>query len=284
MATTATLVSAAPNRLRYLIEADGDGVGEVIIPTVGGATPDLLTDAPQGTIKKLAKVVADGFAGFALGVQTQAKSRALWLSDWSGANPAPGAPAGGFPSITTAIARLVNRDEAVTWAVDADVDGDGSPVLVVSQTSGGGGGCTDIVFTFSVVLIEGAEGSIGVNAVDCAIDVAIEQPEAGPQITWGEVKAELEAAGYTVVGGPADASEILAPPSTGEEAWVFEGTAECDDGLAIIAFVDIVNTAGAEPPADVESWLGAAGSFERSCVIGAEGSCYLDVFVPEAIG
>ncbi len=138
MAITAQLVESSPNRLRYLLTY-ASGLATMNITSTGAATPDLLTDSKQGPLKKLAKVIADGFAGFAAGAQTQAKARALWLSDWSGANPAPGAPAGGPPGVTTAIARIAaDRTGAIPWRVDADVD-TGNPVLTITCTGIAGG-------------------------------------------------------------------------------------------------------------------------------------------------
>ena len=285
MTLSAELVCAFANRLRYLITSD-DGPGVTLeIPTTGGATADLLTDSVQGPIKKLAKVVSDGFASFAAGVQTQAKARALWLSDWSGADPAPGDPAGKNSLVTTAISRITPREGEIEWSVDADVDGDGNPLLLIGASTDAAG-CTDITYTFSVVLIVGTESNLGINAEDCAITVTIEQAEDGTQILWGDVKAELDAAGFPPGGTlPADGLAIPAPPSTAEEAWVFEGVAECIDGEASINWDEIVNIQGAEPPADMEQWLfDSAGSFFRTCELGVAGSCYLDVFVPEAIG
>jgi hypothetical protein len=135
MAVTATLVEAAPNRLRYLLAASGGGLS-LNITTTGAATPDLLTDSVQGPLKKLAKVITDGFAAFAAGAQTQAKARALWLSDRAGANPSPGDPAGVPSLVTTAICRITPRVAGATsdWTVDADVSG-GNPVLTVSVVS-----------------------------------------------------------------------------------------------------------------------------------------------------
>ena len=146
MALTFALVEATPNRLRYSVTASAGGGTTANLSTIGSATPDVLTDAPQGPIKKLAKAVADGFAAFAAGAQTQAKARALWLSDWSGADPAPGEAAGQISAVTTAICRITPRTTAVEWSVDADVSG-GNPIITVgvSTLTGNGVAYLDIM-------------------------------------------------------------------------------------------------------------------------------------------
>lgn len=130
MATT-TLVEAGANRLRYLIVGETTFSETATITTIGGATPDTLTDSAAGTIKNLSKVVANGFGQFAAGVQTQAKSRALWLSDWGGADP------GSEATQPTAICRLTARSGASAvfadvGSVDANIDGGGNPTIVVT--------------------------------------------------------------------------------------------------------------------------------------------------------
>lgn len=131
MATTATLVYADANKLRYLIAYSGAGGTSVEITSTGAASPDLLTDSIQGPLKKLAKVVADGFGVFAAGAQTAAKARALWLSNWVGADPAPGDPAGVASLLSTAICRFVRHISTgdIAWSVDAGVSG-GNPEIV----------------------------------------------------------------------------------------------------------------------------------------------------------
>ena len=134
MATTATLVYADANKLRYLVAYSGGGGVSVDISSTGGATPDLLTDSLQGPIKKLAKVITDGFGAFAAGAQTQAKARALWLSDWAGADPASGDPAGVNSLITTAICRFSRHISTgdLAWTVDANVSA-GNPIITATM-------------------------------------------------------------------------------------------------------------------------------------------------------
>lgn len=147
MATTATLVYADANKLRYLVAYSGSGGTSVNITDTGAATPDLITDTLQGPLKKLAKVVADGFGAFAAGAQTQAKARALWLSNWAGADPAPGDPAGVSSLLTTAICRFVRHISAgdLLWGVDANVSG-ADPILTVSMISSAGVGTASSIY------------------------------------------------------------------------------------------------------------------------------------------
>ena len=133
MALTISLVEATPNRLRYLLTVAG-GAGGANITSTGAATPDLLTDSLQGPIKKIAKVITDGYGTLASGAQTQAKSRALWLSDTTGANPASGTPAGAFPLVPTAICRITPRGATTAisdWSIEANVSG-GNPILTAT--------------------------------------------------------------------------------------------------------------------------------------------------------
>jgi hypothetical protein len=130
MAVTAALVFQGKNTLRYLLTQDGGEGTTLDITATGAATPDLLTDSLQGPIKKLAKVVADGFQTFAAGAQTQAKARALWLSDFSGA--VPGVVA------TTAMCRLTPRSGTTpSWRIDANVSA-GNPLLSITAQAGAG--------------------------------------------------------------------------------------------------------------------------------------------------
>ena len=130
---TATLVENGAHRLRYLIAGEGTTVETVVITTIGSPTPDTLTDSiGPGVIKKLSKVVADGYLQFAAGAQTQAKARALWLSDWSGADP-------GNENTPVALCRTTMRTAGAgveVATVDADVAA-GNPRIEVSIGGGG---------------------------------------------------------------------------------------------------------------------------------------------------
>jgi hypothetical protein len=130
----AALASAGAHRLRYLITAEGTTLESVSITTVGTTTPDTLTDcgSTDGTIKKISKVVADGYGLFAAGVQTQAKARTLWCSDAAGAQAA----IAGNPLVPLAQAKITPRTGAGSWIVDANVSAN-NPVITVSVTGGG---------------------------------------------------------------------------------------------------------------------------------------------------
>jgi len=133
-----TLVESGNNRLRYLIVPTGTFTETVTITSTGAASPDLITDSLAGPIKNMSKVFTQGYGQFASGVQTQAKSRALWLSDWGGASPGA---AGANSQLPTAICRLTARSGVSSvagdpGAVDANIDGDGVPTIL-AQVHGG---------------------------------------------------------------------------------------------------------------------------------------------------
>lgn len=143
---TATLVQAGQNRLRYLITAAGVGSETVNIPSTGGATPDLQTDALDGGIlKQLSKVVDDGYGDlFPAGAQTVADARALWLSDLVGYMAA--LPVGSDVEMTnfltkpTAICRGTLRTAGAgtdNITIDVGVDGNGYPQIEVTIVGGG---------------------------------------------------------------------------------------------------------------------------------------------------
>lgn len=130
---TAALASAGNNRLRYLITAAGTTLETVSITSTGAATPDVLTDSPNaGPINALAKVISAGYGSFASGAQTQAKARALWLSDLSGANPS----IAGNVDLPLSMGKITPRTGGGVWSLDANVSG-GNPIISVSVTGGG---------------------------------------------------------------------------------------------------------------------------------------------------
>jgi hypothetical protein len=137
-ALTISLVDAGHNRLRYLLQQTTTGTDSGIITTTGAATPDVLTDVlpNQGPICKLAKAFTNGYGAFAAGALSQAQARALWASDWTGADP-------GNRLTVTARTRLTpNADNGVSgvWLVDVDVDGSGHPVIGASGIGNDVGG------------------------------------------------------------------------------------------------------------------------------------------------
>ncbi len=151
MAVTAALVFAGHNFLRYLVTQDGAAGTTLTITTDGSASPDLLTDSLAGPIKNIAKAYTNGYGNLAAGALTQAQARALWLSDFTGANPsAPSGVSGG--QVPTAVCRWVDRvGSTAAYLVDANVSG-GKPILSITAQAGAGTAYLD-------VLIPGAIGA-----------------------------------------------------------------------------------------------------------------------------
>jgi len=79
MAVTASLVFAAPNRLRYLLTQDGAAGTTLSIASSGAATPDLLTDSVGGLLRQIIQLTT-----FPNGVwaNTAAETNMVFLSDW----------------------------------------------------------------------------------------------------------------------------------------------------------------------------------------------------------
>jgi hypothetical protein len=161
MAIAITLAKAGHNRLRYLLSTTSTGADTGQINTIGGVSgaviPDLQTDlltglaggggvqplpaaGNQGPLMLLAKVVAQGYGQFAAGVQTQAKARALWLADRSGANPASGNDFSVGPDIVPSAKCQItplSHPAGAGWFVDANVDGGGNPIITVASLAAG---------------------------------------------------------------------------------------------------------------------------------------------------
>lgn len=137
-AITIACVFAGRNRLRYLLTAAGAGPDTGTITTDGSATPDIQTDLAGlgGQLMNIAKVFTLGYGSFASGAQTQAKARALYLSDFAGANPT--GPSGISGNLPTARCLLTGRTTGQTALfVDANVDGSGKPTITLTMTGGG---------------------------------------------------------------------------------------------------------------------------------------------------
>lgn len=124
MTTTAALVNATPNRLRYLLSYDGADWDNITLTSTGAASPDLVTDSVAGPIKNLANAHDNGFGSFAAGALTQAQSRALWLSDDSGADPGLRATARVTSTIRTGLAYALT--------IDANVSGGEATVVITT--------------------------------------------------------------------------------------------------------------------------------------------------------
>jgi len=154
MAITFALVEATPYRLRYLATQDGvissppvaaDGFNT--IPNDGGASPDLRTDAVDGVsgvgvqgpspARNILRARLDGYGVVGPGALTQAQARALLNSHLPEVNLGPG-----NRLTVRAILRVQGRTSAGAntnnyfWAVDANVDAQGDPVIEVRSAVG----------------------------------------------------------------------------------------------------------------------------------------------------
>lgn len=133
MPLTATLVESTANRLRYLISNSSTTGTTVTIPNDGGATPDLLTDLatdPSGPMRAIIRARLDGIGTHAAGALTQAQARDILNSDGSGASV-------GNNNVPRARLTITPRTAAaVGWTADANIDGQGDPVVVVTTQDG----------------------------------------------------------------------------------------------------------------------------------------------------
>lgn len=146
MAVTATLVRATGNRLTYLLSQDGTAGTTLDITATGAATPDLLTDTAghAGPLRQLAKANSLGYGAIATPM-TQAKARAILLSDYTGASPAQ---SGSFP---TARCLLTERSgTAGDWQVDANAAANNMLIAITAPA-----GAADVYLD---VFVPGVEG------------------------------------------------------------------------------------------------------------------------------
>lgn len=136
MAVTATLVRATGNRLTYLLAQDGQAGTTLNITATGAATPDLVTDTAgrNGQLRKLAKANTEGYGAIATPM-TQAKARAVLLSDYAGASPSGSTPAnsGAWPTARTAITE--RGGTAGDWQVDANVAGNNMVLAITGPAA-----------------------------------------------------------------------------------------------------------------------------------------------------
>jgi hypothetical protein len=137
MAVTATLVRATGNRLTYLLAQDGQAGTALNITSTGAASPDLVTDTAgrNGAMRRIAKANAEGFGAIATPM-TQAKARAVLLSDYSGASPS-GSTAANSGAYPTARAGITDRGGAVAdnWQVDANVSGNNMVLAITAPAA-----------------------------------------------------------------------------------------------------------------------------------------------------
>jgi len=115
----ATLVFVGNRRLRYLIASEGPAT--ISLPTKGGASPDLLSDSVAGPLRKLLRASLDGYGFIQPGPLTREQAQAMLLGGILGNQFTP-----------SARPRITNRTGLALYTLDADVDRDGGPQLVVT--------------------------------------------------------------------------------------------------------------------------------------------------------
>ena len=130
MAVTASLVEQGHNRLRYLVASTSTTSDSITITTTGAASPDLQTDSLAGPVKQCSLAFDNGLGKLAAGAKTQAQSRAIWLADNSDTVLGNG-------KVPRCLPRLLVRDGAAAWSVEANVDGSGHPTLIVTVNQTG---------------------------------------------------------------------------------------------------------------------------------------------------
>jgi hypothetical protein len=137
MALTATLVSQTPNRLRYLLEQDGEAGAAVTIPAA-----TLLADCISGPLKEMPGIGSD-IAGL-----TTALARRQLLGQGA---------AGGVTDLTNfqhAACEIQPRGASTEfWAVDADVDAVNALRGELNITSGAASGEAILEVEFQHTLI-----------------------------------------------------------------------------------------------------------------------------------
>jgi hypothetical protein len=128
MSVTAVLVGQSHNHLRYLVTDSGEGGTGLDITTTGAASPDLLTDSLSGPVRVCAQAFTNGLGILPAGALTQTQARAIWEAQNSDTVLGNGKP----PRCETLVQC---RSGAAQWAVDANVDGGGHPVVHVEHTT-----------------------------------------------------------------------------------------------------------------------------------------------------
>jgi hypothetical protein len=152
---TATLVKRSANHLRYLLQSATIDIDSVVISTIGGPTPDILTDSvgTNGVIRALAKAFADGYGQISAGPMSAAQAASLWLSD--------GTVDPGNELTPTAVCIVTPLTGVSVWMVAANVDGGGHPLVVVGKANQNGAlgpfGATDSAYLD--IIVTGAIGT-----------------------------------------------------------------------------------------------------------------------------
>lgn len=139
MSITIALVAQFPNRLRYLCTNSGSPLGgSATLPNDAGATPDLQTDTPfAGPLFQIARARTLGIGTVAAGALNQGQARAILMEDNS--------VSVGNANVPRARSVITQRTGTATWGVDADVDGQGDPVLTIISTAAAGTAYLDIL-------------------------------------------------------------------------------------------------------------------------------------------
>lgn len=127
MATTVALALARPNLLRYLATSDAMG-GAATIANDGGATPDLQTDTASvaGTVRNMILARLNGYGALPAGALNQAQARSIFCGDGAAA---------GNANVPRGSLNVIPRSGTAAWIVDANVDGQGDPTIVVTATA-----------------------------------------------------------------------------------------------------------------------------------------------------
>ena len=148
MTVTFALVESTPYRLRYLATSGGEVLGGTgTIPNDGGATPDLLTDLTASfenlhALRACVRARLDGYGTIGSGTPlTQAQARALFLSD--------NTVSVGNNTLMRAVTTVTTRTGTASWSVDANVDGQGDPVVAVTASVAAGDAYVDIHCRYS---------------------------------------------------------------------------------------------------------------------------------------
>jgi hypothetical protein len=128
MTVTAARQFNTKNTIVYLFTHDGGAGDAATIPNDAGASPDLTTDAEGGLLKAIMTARTNGYGAFAAGALNQAQARALLFSmDPSNVF--------GTDNIARARCATLTMTGVDDWVLDANVDGQGDPVLTATKTT-----------------------------------------------------------------------------------------------------------------------------------------------------
>ncbi len=153
MAITPSLIDRTPNRLRYLLTITAVSPAaqqNLVLANAGGATPDLLTDATlgmgsaviaaagqtpspagapsRGPLLAIIRARLDGYGPLAAGALNQTQARAL-LDSWEAAVPPVVISSEMVGRAQMSIRVVSGATAGLSIGVDANVDGDGDPIV-----------------------------------------------------------------------------------------------------------------------------------------------------------